>query len=170
MGWENFATNAYYKLEIKYVIAFTLGFTLARFFLLFLVMKEVSVMMLTVKSMLVDVMSFMVIFVMYIAMAVQLFWTYYADMNPGYYHDTVTYLNALQTVFDSALGGYEYIIEEETDVFNRPIASWEEYFLCIVTVLNLYFLFIILLNYLIAILSGSYADMTELGAFAYKCI
>jgi len=58
-----------------------------RFFNLFYVVRDVSIMMLTVNSMLVDVIPFMIIFIWWILFAAQIFWTYYADLNPSNFND-----------------------------------------------------------------------------------
>ena len=46
----------------------------------------------------------------------------------------------------------------------------EEYLYSIVMWINLFVLFIVLLNFMIAILSDTYANMLESGTFQYKCM
>lgn len=62
------------------------------------------------------------------------------------------------TNFDATLGGYAYTGSGKA-----------EYFYTVVIIFHIFILNILLLNYMIAILSTTYAGMLELGAFMYKC-
>lgn len=64
--------------------------------------------------------------------------------------------------FDGFLGGYDYYIGS----LSSKSATYIYY---LVTMLNLFIACILMLNFMIAILSESYATMQELGSFFFKC-
>ena len=55
-------------------------------------------------------------------------------------------------------------------VYDYSGSNKDEYLYSFAMWLNLFILFIVLLNFMIAILSDTYANMLESGTFQYKCV
>lgn len=83
-----------------------------------------------------------------------MFSTLYQDINSNY----SSVFTTLRTVFDSMIGNYEY-----------GGSGNEEMWFSILSIINLFFISILLLNFMVAILSQTYSEMLESGSFKYKC-
>ena len=66
--------------------------------------------------------------------------------------------------FDGFLVGYSYDMPQKMS--DNVIAKYIYY---LITMLNLFIACILMLNFMIAILSESYATMAEVGSFFFKC-
>jgi hypothetical protein len=95
------------------------------------------------------------VMVAYLIMGTQIFQTLFQDMNSNY----KDFYHSLRSMFDSMIGVYGYSGSNK-DEYLYSFAMW----------LNLFILFIVLLNFMIAILSDTYANMLESGTFQYKCV
>lgn len=76
-------------------------------------------------------------------------------MNENYSNFAI----ALRSTYDSMIGNYGYAGSGSQE-YVYSLAMW----------FNLFVLFIVLLNFIIAILSDTYAKMLESGTFLYKCV
>ena len=99
---ENRGTKDY----IDYLVAFVLILAFGRFFLLFLVVPSISKMLLTIITMLIDVMPFAFIMVCYILFSTQFFSTLYQDIIQDKYG---TLFFSFRQNFDNALAVYDHI-------------------------------------------------------------
>jgi hypothetical protein len=86
----------------------------------------------------------------YIVACAQIFQTVFQDVNENY----TNFHYALRSTYDSMIGNYTY-----------EGSSSQEYIYSFVMWVNLFVLFIVLLNFMIAILSDTYANMLESGTF-----
>lgn len=86
----------------------------------------------------------------YIVACAQIFQTLFQDVNENY----SSFHLALRSTYDSMIGNYGY-----------AGSSSQEYVYSVVMWFNLFVLFIVLLNFMIAILSDTYANMLESGTF-----
>lgn len=144
-----------HKDYIDNFVALVMTLAWIRFFSMFLIVKEISKMMLTLVNMLMDVVPFLFIMACYIFFAIQMFSTLYQDVSPKFQNIV---MNSGLTTYDTAMGNYDYedIGDEET-VFS------------LVMIVNLFLLNILLINFMIAILSSTYVDMLASGDFKFKC-
>lgn len=122
---------------------------------LFLVVPSISKMLITLIFMLQDVGAFLVIMIIYIVALTQIFSTLLQDTAPQF--STLFY--SVRTTFDTMIGVYAY---------EGTTSGWEIIFSGLM-ILNLFFIFILLLNFMVAILSTTYGVMLEQGQFKYKC-
>ena len=147
--------NEYQKDLIDWIVAVVFIFIWAKPSVLFLVVPSISKMLITLIFMLQDVGAFLVIMIIYIIAMTQIFSTLFQDIAPQF----ATLFLSVRTTFDTMIGVYAY---EGTD------NKWELIFTGLM-ILNLFFIFILLLNFMVAILSTTYGTMLEEGQFKYKC-
>ena len=127
--------------------------TWCRFFSFFLVIKSVSILILTLIQMVIKSMSFVMMTMAYIILMIPIFQILFQE-------DTIMYVDRIitfRTLFDTMLGNYGYSVTGE-----------DEYLHVCVLIFHIFISNIFLLNYLIAILSTVYEDMAPLGDFSYK--
>jgi hypothetical protein len=93
------------KFRMNAMVAFLLVLVLCRFFILQLVVPNVSKMLLTLVSMLRDVKAFAFLMLCYIIITVQIFSTGYQDTIPEFFGKV---FETVKTNFNSLLGGYSY--------------------------------------------------------------
>ena len=142
------------KDTIDYMVAAVLVLVWARLYMLFLVIPSISKMILTLGAMLLDVRPFMILISCYLIFSTQLFSTLFQDIN----EDFSSLFGSFQVVYNGIIGAYSYGGSGDKELLYSAI-----------TVLHLFFLFILLLNFMIAILSTTYGSMLESGSFKYKC-
>ena len=140
---------------LDWIVAVVFVFIWAKPAILFLVVPSISKMLITLIFMLQDVAAFMVIMIIYIIALTQIFSTLLQDIAPQF----STLFKSVITTFDTMIGVYEY---------GGTSNKWELIFTALM-ILNLFFIFILLLNFMIAILSTTYGVMLEQGQFKYKC-
>ena len=113
-------------------------------------------MILTFIAMVIDTMSFFFIVISYLIVASAIFTTIFQDINTSLYGN---FTISLRTMFDGLMGSYGYKGFGEYEMLHM-VMLWTHIFIS-----N-----ILLLNYLIAILSESYARMLDQGIFLYKVL
>ena len=143
------------KNNVDYMVALLLVLALIRFFILFLAVESVSKMLLTLIYMMIDVGTFLFIMICYLAFSTLLFSALYQDTNQT---DYGSIFSSLQVIFLNLLGGYQYIG-----------AGNQEMIFTGLTLIHIFIVNILLLNFMIAILSNTYGEMLESGNFLYKC-
>lgn len=150
------------KNVVDYLITLVMVVALGRFFQLFLVIEKVSKMLLTLYVMLLDVWPFAVIMLAYYLVGTQIFSTIYQDYQQSEwaYGTYETIFQSLTNVYDATLGAYDYM---NTIKGTAPIIY------TLLQILNLFFINILMLNFMVAILSTTYENMLESGSFKYKC-
>jgi Ion transport protein len=125
-----------------------------RFFTYFLVIRDISKLLLILIAMIGDTMAFMFIVCCFILIVSSVFTTLYQDTNPDKFGGLAKTARAL---FDASIGNYDY-----DNMGDRELSF---------SVLQIVFVFfgnILLMNYLIAILSTTYENMKQTGIFKYK--
>lgn len=142
------------------VVAIVLG--LIKFGFMFLCVEEFSVLLQTMFSMLADTVPILLILLAWLIIYLQFSLTIYTDSIPAAYDQ---WHNATRVSFDFFLGSYDYSVMSSEFVENT-MAKYIYYLVCM---LNLFIACILMLNFMIAILSDSYATMQELGSFYFKC-
>lgn len=124
-----------------------------RFYMFFLVIQAVSPMILTLIGMIKDTVPFMFIVACYILIMSAVFTTLFQDVNSNY--KTITY--SARTLFDCVMAAYGYTgMKEQENVHQLLLLG------------HIFMAHILLLNYLIAILSGTYTIFLESGTFLFK--
>jgi hypothetical protein len=141
---------------LDYLVSAALLLTWFRFFMLFLVIPGLSSMMLTLAQMFKDVIPFLCIMVCFIVLGMQFFSTMYQDINAGYFGSL---FDSFVSTFDLALGvfGYDGYGADHELIFTVILLFME------------FMIGILLINFMIAILSQTYADLLDSGSFKYKC-
>ena len=145
------------KALMDYIVSGLIILQLTRFFSFMLLVLEMSKLLLTVYAMLVDTVPFVLLTLMYLYISAAFLYTLYSDINPGKYgtiEDTVI------TIFDDLMGSYGY----------GGFGKEYEYSHSIWLLITVYGANILFLNYLVAILSESYAAMLDQGLFLYKVL
>ena len=122
-----------------------------------LLVLEMSKLLLTVKAMLVDTVPFMLLTMLYLYIMASFLYTLYGDINPEKYG---TFLDTLITIFDDLMGSYGY----------GGFGAESEMTHTLWLIATVYGANILFLNYLVAILSESYATMLDNGLFLYKVL
>lgn len=117
-------------------------------------LSELSKMILTFITMLIDTQAFMFLVGSYLIVMAAVFTTVFQDVNPVVYG---TFTISLRSTFDGLMGSYGYKGFGESEMLHMTM-MWFHIFMS-----N-----ILLLNYLVAILSQSYSDMLDKGKFLYK--
>jgi fucose 4-O-acetylase-like acetyltransferase len=125
-----------------------------RFFVYFLVVRNISKLILTLLAMIGDTLSFMFIVSCFILIMASVFTTLYQDTNPEKYGGLAL---TVRTLFDATIGQYDYNNMEGRDISHSVLLMFH------VFITN-----IILMNYLVAILSTTYENMKQTGVFGYK--
>lgn len=125
-----------------------------RFFVYFLVVREISKLLLTLIAMVGDTLSFMFIVCCFILIMASVFTTLYQDTNPAMFGGLAL---TVRTLFDAAIGQYTY-----SGMGGRELSY------SILLIGHVFFSNILLMNYLIAILSTTYDNMKQTGIFRYK--
>jgi hypothetical protein len=125
-----------------------------RFFTYFLVIRDISKLLLILVAMIGDTLAFMFIMCCFILIMSSIFTTLYQDINPDRFGGLAA---SARNLFDAAIGNYDY------DGMDQRILSFS-----ILLVIYVFFGNILLMNYLIAILSTTYENMKQTGIFKYK--
>lgn len=139
---------------IDYFVISVLCICWLRFFCYFLVIRDISKLVLTLISMIGDTLNFMFLMGCFIIIMASIFTTLYQDTNPekyGSFAITVRYM------FDAAIASYDY------DNMGSRVVSHS-----ILIMFHTFISNVMLLNYLIAILSTTYENMKQTGIFYYK--
>jgi len=145
---------ARWKDTVDYFMIFVLCICWLRFFTYFLVIRDISKLLLILIAMIGDTVAFMFIVCCFILIMSSVFTTLYQDTNPDKFGGLAKTARAL---FDASIGNYDY-----GDMGDRELSF---------SVLQIVFVFfgnILLMNYLIAILSTTYENMKQTGIFKYK--
>jgi hypothetical protein len=137
-----------------YVIAVTI-FSWIRFFSYFLVIREISKLLMTLFQMLLDTVGFILIVFCYLCIVATIFTTLFSHLNPGSY-GSVTLSG--RTLFEALLAEFDY--EDDDPAFRTSFS--------ILMMIHIFISNIFLLNYLIAIISTVYTNMIDIGEFSYK--
>lgn len=126
-----------------------------RFYMFFLMISELSKMMLTFIAMVADTIAFMFIVIAYLIIVSAMFTTIFQDLDPSY----ATFKISIRTLFDGLMASYGY----------KNFGGLEkEYLHMIMLILHIGMANILMLNYLIAILSDAYSRMLDRGKFLFK--
>ena len=139
---------------VDYFMIFVLSICWLRFFTYFLVIRDISKLLLILVAMIGDTLAFMFIVCCFILIMSSIFTTLYQDVNPDKFGGLAASSRAL---FDATIGSFDY-----SDMGERELSF---------SILQIVFVFfgnILLLNYLIAILSTTYENMKQTGIFKYK--
>lgn len=126
----------------------------ARFFGYFLMIRQISKLIMTLIRMLVDTISFVFIVVCYLLLVSTIYTILFEEAMPEEYG---TLSLSYRTLFDTLIGVYVY-----TERSNYLVSN------SIITMIHVFIANIFLFNYLVAILSTVYSIMEEEGEFAYK--
>lgn len=116
--------------------------------------SELSKMILTFFAMIIDTQAFMFLVASYLIVMAAIFTTIFQDVNVSLYG---TFKVSLRSMFDGLMGSYSYKGFGDKEMLHMTM-MW----------IHIFMSNILLLNYLIAILSLSYAIMLEQGQFFYK--
>lgn len=143
-----------YKYNLDYLMIAVLIISWLRFFIYFLIVREISKMLLTIYEMLADTLSFVFIVICYLLIIASVFTTLYQDVNPNKFGGMAM---SLKTLYDSTMGVYDYIGMKD-----------REFQFSILQIIHIYFANILLMNFLIAILSYTYENMQQISVFKYK--
>ena len=152
-GWVLEETQ--YKYYIDYLMIAVLIISWLRFFSYFLIVKEISKMLLTIYEMLADTLSFIFIVVCYLLIVASVFTTLYQDVNASKFGGMAI---SLKTLYDGAMGIYDY----------KGMGASREVQFSVLQIVHIYFANILLMNFLIAILSFTYEKMQARSVFKYK--
>jgi hypothetical protein len=133
---------------------FVLSICWLRFFTYFLVIRDISKLLLILVAMIGDTMAFMFIVCCFILIMSSIFTTLYQDVNPDKFGGLAI---SARNLFDAAIGQYDYVGME-----GRELSF------SILQIVYVFFGNILLMNYLIAILSTTYENMKQTGIFKYK--
>lgn len=139
---------------MDYFMNFVICISWLRFFVYFLVIRNISKLIFTLIAMIGDTLSFMFIISCFLLIMSSIFTTLYQDTNPVKYGGlgiTVT------TLFDATIGNYDF-----SGMAGRDISH------SILLIFHVFSTNILLMNYLIAILSTTYENMKQSGVFRYK--
>ena len=116
-----------------------------RFFTYFLVIRDISKLLLILVAMIGDTLAFMFIMCCFILIMSSIFTTLYQDINPDKFGGLAA---SARNLFDAAIGQYDY------EGMDQRILSFS-----ILLIIYVFFGNILLMNYLIAILSTTYENM-----------
>ena len=148
-------TDTSMKHKISYAVVIVSVFQYVRLFMYMLLVSSVSRMILTLQFMVLDTLAFIVLLVVWISISAVFFTTLFQDTTSLVYKDLYTTVFVL---FDALLGSYG----------NIGIGSSLYSLHIVCTILYVYMSNVLLLNYLIAIMSTTYAVMMEEGIFMFK--
>lgn len=130
---------------VDYFMILVLVVTWLRFFAYFLVIRQISKLLLTLISMITDTVSFLFIFSCFVVLMASVFTTLYQDTNPIKFGGLAL---TIRTLFDACLANYDY-----DNMPGREIS-----YSCLI-IFHVFMANILLMNYLIAILSTTYDSM-----------
>lgn len=139
---------------IDYFMIIVLCVSWFRFFVYFLVIRDISKLVLTLLAMIWDTINFMFIVSCFIIIMASIFTTLYQDTNPEKYGSLFL---SVRNLFDAIIGQYDY-----EGMGDRKLS-----FTCL-QIIHVFIGNILLMNYLIAILSTTYENMKQTGIFRYK--
>jgi hypothetical protein len=139
---------------VDYFMIFVLCLCWLRFFTYFLVIRDISKLLLILVAMIGDTLAFMFIMCCFILIMSSIFTTLYQDINPDKFGGLAS---SARNLFDAAIGQYDY------EGMDQRILSFS-----ILLIIYVFFGNILLMNYLIAILSTTYENMKQTGIFKYK--
>lgn len=94
------------KNNFDYMMIFVLILSWIRFFIYFLVIRDISKMLLTIWEMLADTVSFIFIVVCYFVVTASVFTTLYQDVNDTKFGGLTL---SARTLYDAAMGFYDYM-------------------------------------------------------------
>lgn len=146
--------NPHTKDMYDYYMILVLCVSWIRFFVYFLVARDISKLLLTLIAMIADTLSFLFIVCCFILIMASVFTTLYQDTNPDKYGGLTP---TIKTLFNDAMGVFDYDGMEGREISHS-----------VLTIFTVFFSNILLLNYLVAILSTTYDNMKESGIFRYK--
>ena len=152
--FENVTGSITVKDLVDYFILAVLVSAWFRFFFYFLVIEQISKLLLTLYKMIADTMAFVFIVACVILVMASIFTTLYQDYNQDHY---ASLRLSIVTLFDAAMAVYSY------DNMGRREQS-HTYLMIFIT----FFFNVLLMNYIIAILSTTYQNQREAGIFNYK--
>lgn len=143
-----------YKDYLDYAVCALSLIQFARFFYYYLVIASVSRMLLTLVGMIVDCIPFIGLLGCIWLIMTQLFFTFFQDKTTPYNG----FLSTFQKQFLFTAAAYDYLGMKPEYEFPHLIA----------VIFVVYILNVVLLNFLVAIMSTTYAVMTETGSFLFK--
>lgn len=146
--------NPTMKNNFDYMMIFVLILSWIRFFIYFLVIRDISKMLLTIWEMLADTVSFIFIVVCYFVVTASVFTTLYQDVNDTKFGGLTL---SARTLYDAAMGFYDYM-----GMGNNELSF------SVIQIIHIFFGNIILMNFLIAILSYTYENTQVISVFKYK--
>lgn len=158
---EDWALNPQLQSYLNYMSVTVITLGMVKFGLMFLVVEKFSILMISLKEMLMSTNSILVIMLIYMLLYSQFGITEYADMYPSY-KDIIT---GMRMAFDSYMASYDWT----EFLTNKPSEQSKKLMYYFVYIVQLFVANILLLNFMIAILSDKYEVMNELGSFHYKC-
>lgn len=142
------------KYNLDYLMIAVLVVSWLRFFIYFLLVREISQMLLTLYEMLADTLSFMFIVLCYMLIVGSVVTTLYQDVNPTKLGGMAL---TLKVLYDGGMAVFDY----------KGMGS-DEFQFSIIQIAHVYFANILLFNFLIAILSFTYDTMQQISVFKYK--
>ena len=117
----------------------------ARFFFYFLMIKEISKLLLTIVAMIGSTFSFLIFLGCYFLLMASIFTTLYQDIKPKFYEGLFF---TIRTLYDGMIASYDYKWAKEYEIT-----------ISIMTMIHVFLANIMLVNYLVAILSTTYEKM-----------
>ena len=142
------------KQSIDNYVAVAIVFTWIRFFAYLLLIKPVSVLLLTLLKMLKEIISFCFILLCYTLFISSVFTTLFGGLAPDSYGSMTI---SMRTMFDLMLANYNHQDLGKSDTSHS-----------ILLIFHLVVSNVFLLNFLIAILSSVYEIMIKVGDFDFK--
>jgi len=98
--------NTTTKYRLDYLIIAVLIVSWLRFFVYFLLVEEISKMLLTIQEMLTDTLSFVFIVICYLLIVGSVFTTLYQDVNSDKFGGMAA---SLRSLYNAAMGQYDYL-------------------------------------------------------------
>ena len=142
-----------YKRNLDYLMIVVMLAAYFRFFNYFLVIENISKMILVMYSLFIGTWNFIFLYSCYLVMIGSVFTTLYQDINPAKFGGLTL---SCRTLFNAAMGAYDY----------GGMGSKEDIF-SVLQILHVYLANIILLNLLIAILTEIMEIVGEKSTFKY---
>jgi hypothetical protein len=139
---------------LDYFMIFVLIISWLRFFFYFLIIRDISKLLLTIVAMVGDTLNFLIFVTCYLFLMASIFTTLYQDTNPAAYGGLSL---SVRTLYDAALAVYNYKSLEDKELTHS-----------VLLMTHVFISNILLLNYLIAILTTTYEKMKQTGVFKYK--
>lgn len=139
---------------LDYFMVIIMVISWVRFFFYFLVIRDISKLLLTIVAMVSDTFNFLIFTICYFLLMASIFTTLYQDTNPSAYGGLTL---SVRTLYDAAIAVYQYKQMGDYELTHS-----------ILLMSHVFLSNILLLNYLIAILSTTYEKMKQTGIFQYK--